>query len=115
QGEHSRSTRERHAGKQLTKAEAEVEAEGLRTAIRAGEFQAAQERAQQSKPQQSAPMTFRQFADDWRARRGYQLVRPGDNDSRLKLISGFLLPAIQPPMTFREKPVADITTGDIGP
>jgi hypothetical protein len=58
-------------------------------------------------------MTFRQFADEWRARRGYQLVRPGDNDSRLKLICAFVLPGTQPSMTFGEKPVAEITTGDI--
>ncbi len=56
---------------------------------------------------------FRQFADEWCARRGYQLVRPHDNDSRLNLICGFVLPGTEPPMTFGEKPVADITTGDI--
>jgi hypothetical protein len=58
-------------------------------------------------------MTFRQFADEWSARRGYQLVRPRDNDSRLKLICAFVLPVTDPPMTFGEKPVKDITTGDI--
>ena len=58
-------------------------------------------------------MTFRAFADEWRARRGYQLVRPGDNDSRLKLICAFVLPGTKPPITFGEKPVADITAGDI--
>jgi len=87
EGEHYRFSLERHIGKKLSRADAEVEAERLRTAIRAGEFQAAQERARLPKPQQPAPMTFRQFADEWRARRGYQLVRPGDNDSRLKLIA----------------------------
>src|SRR5204863_703352 len=84
-----------------------------RTAIRSGEFQGTLERVHQPKPQQQAPMTFRQFADDWSARRGYQLVRPGDNDSRLKLICAFVLPGTERPMTFGEKPVADITTGDI--
>jgi hypothetical protein len=64
-GEHYRFSLERHLGKKLTKAEADVEAERLRTAIRSGEFQAAQDRAHQPKPQESAPATFRQFADDW--------------------------------------------------
>ena len=90
-----------------------MEAERLRTAIRAGEFQEAQQRACQPKPQQRAPMTFRQFADDWRARRGYQLVRPRDNDSHLTLICAFVLPGTNPSMTFGEKPVAEITTGGI--
>lgn len=113
EGEHYRFSLERHVGKKLTRADAEAEAERLRTTIRAGEFQEAQQRARQTRPQQTAPMTFRQFADEWRARRGDQLVRPGDNDSRLKLISAFVLPGTEPPMTFGEKPVADITTGDI--
>jgi integrase len=113
EGEHYRFSLERHVGKKLTKAEAEVEAERLRTAIRAGEFQEARQRALQPKPQRQEPLTFRKFADDWCARRGYQLVRPGDNDSRLKLICAFVLSGTEPTMTFGEKPVADITTGDI--
>jgi integrase len=113
EGEHHRFSLERHVGKNMTRAEAEAEAERLRTAIRAGEFQAAQTRAHQAKPQSQALMTFRRFSDEWRARRGYQLVRRGDNDSRLKLICAFVLPGTDPPMTFGEMPVADITTGDI--
>jgi hypothetical protein len=113
EGQHHRFSLERHIGKKLTKTEAEVEAERLRTAIRAGEFHETPEPIRQPKPQHQAPMTFRQFAEEWRARRGYQLVRPRDNDSRLKLIYGFVLPGTEPPMTFGEKPVADITTGDI--
>lgn len=85
----------------------------MRTAIRAGEFHETPEPIRQPKPQQQAPMTFREFAEKWRARRGYQLVRPRDNDSRLKLIRAFVLPGTDPPMTFGEKPVEDITTGDI--
>jgi integrase len=100
-------------GKKLTRAEADAEAERLRTAIRAGEFQAARDHARQPEPQEPAPITFREFADEWRARRGYQLVRPGDNDSRLKLICAFVLPGTQPLVTLGEKPVAEITTGDI--
>jgi hypothetical protein len=112
-GEHHRFSLERHVGTKLTKSEAEAEAERLRTAIRAGEFQETPEPIRQPKPQHQAPMTFHEFAKEWRARRGYQLVRPRDNDSRLKLIRAFVLPGTDPPMTFGEKPVADITTGDI--
>jgi hypothetical protein len=49
----------------------------------------------------------------WSARHGYQLVRPRDNDSRLKLICDFVLPRTEPPVTFGGKPAAEITTGDI--
>ena len=111
-GQHHRFSLERHVGRKLTKTEAEVEAERLRTAIRAGEFHETTEPVRQPKAQQ-APMTFRAFAEEWCARRGYQLVRPRDNDSRLKMIRAFVLPGTDPPMTFGEKPVADITTGDI--
>lgn len=111
-GQHHRFSLERHVGRKLTKSAAEVEAERLRTAIRAGELHEMREPVRQPKPQQ-APMTFREFAEEWRTRRGYQLVRPRDNDSRLKLIYAFVLPGTDPPMTFGEKPVADITTGDI--
>ena len=111
-GQHHRFSLERHVGRKLTKSEAEVEAERLRTAIRAGEFHETTEPVRQPKTQQ-APMTFRAFAEEWRSRRGYQLVRPRDNDSRLKMIRAFVLPGTDPPMTFGEKPVADITTGDI--
>jgi len=52
EGQHYRFSLERHIGKKLTKAEADVEAERLRSAIRAGEFQAAKDGAHQPKPQQ---------------------------------------------------------------
>jgi integrase len=110
-GQHHRFSLERHVGRKLTKNEAEAESERLRTAIRAGQFQENPEPIR-PKPQQ-APMTFRVFAEEWRRRRGYQLVRPRDNDSRLKLIYAFVLPGTDPPITFGERPVADITTGDI--
>ena len=111
-GRDHRFSLERHVGRKLTKSEAEVEAERLRTAIRAGAFHETTEPVRQPKAQQ-APMTFRAFAEEWCARRGYQLVRPRDNDSRLNMIRAFVLPGTDPPMTFGEKPVADITTGDI--
>jgi integrase len=96
----------------LTNAEADVEAERLRTAIRAGGFPQ-QPNVPTEKPQPSAPTTFRQFADLWSARRAYQLVRPRDNDYRLKLICDFVQPGTEPSMTFGGKPVGEITTGDI--
>ncbi len=111
-GELHRFSLDRYVGRTLTPSEAEVEAERLRTAIRAGEFQQGAHRPQPAKPQQ-ALTTFGQFADDWESRRGYQLVRPRDNTYRLTLIKAFVLPGTEPPMSFGEKPVADITTGDI--
>jgi hypothetical protein len=58
EGEHYRFWLDRHVGKKLTKAEADVEAERLRTAIRSGEFQATRGRAHHPKPQQQEPVTF---------------------------------------------------------
>ena len=58
-------------------------------------------------------MSFRAFAKPWRTRRGYQLVRPRENDYRLDLICGFALPGTDPPITFGEKPAVDITAGDV--
>lgn len=111
-GDLHRFSLDRYVGRTLTPSEAEVEAERLRTAIRAGEFEPGAHRPRPAKPLQ-APTTFAQFADDWESRRGYQLVRPRDNTYRLKLIKAFVLPGTDPPMTFGEKPVAHITTGDI--
>ena len=112
QGEPYRFCLDRHVGRRLTNAEAEVEAERVRTAIRAGVFPQ-QPKVLAAKPEPSEPTTFRQFADVWSARRGYQLVRPRDNDYRLKLIGDFVLPGTEPPMTFGGKSVTEITTGDI--
>lgn len=63
-GQHHRFSLERHVGRKLTKSEAEVEAERLRTAIRAGEFHETTEPVRQPKPQQQAAMTFREFAEE---------------------------------------------------
>lgn len=57
-------------------------------------------------------MTFRQFAEDWKAQRGAELVRPKDNDYRLEKISAFVLQGT-PPVTFGNKPLLGITTEDI--
>ena len=69
-GQHHRFSLERHVGKKLTKTEAEAEAERLRTTIRGGEFQDATESVRQPTPQQHAPMTFRDFAEEWRRAAG---------------------------------------------
>lgn len=100
-------------GRKLKKTEAEAEAEHLRTAIRSGQFQAARRRGREWTRQEQAPLTFGQFAKDWSERRGYQLVGARDNDCRLKLIWQFVLPGTEPPMTLGEKPVGDITAGDV--
>ena len=113
-GHQYRFSLERHVGRKLTKTEAEAEAEHLRTAIRSGQFQAAQRREREwTGREEQATLTFRQFADDWSARRGYQLVGARDNDYRLKLICQFVLPGTEPSVVFGEKSVADITAGDI--
>lgn len=112
-GEDYRFSLERHVGRKLTKTEADAEAERLRTTIRAGEFQTEQKRPSQASPPQTPPVTFRQFSNEWRKRRGYQLVHAGDNDSRLKLLCAFVIPGTEPAMMFGDKPVAEITDGDI--
>jgi integrase len=117
-GQHFRFSLDRHVGSRLTKAEAESEAERLRTAIRAGDIEW---NARSSPPapgpeptaEPQAPMTFAQFADEWEVGRGCQLVRPRDNTYRLNLIKAFVMPGTSPPLTFGDKGVADITTGDI--
>lgn len=110
-GEQHRFSLDRRVGRRLTRSEAEVEGERIRTEIRAGAFR----NDASPTPSTSAPrpLTFKQFADDWSARRGYQLVRPRDNDYRLKLICDFVLPGTEPPATFGQRRVAEITTGDI--
>jgi hypothetical protein len=111
-GELHRFSLDRHVGRALRQSEAEIEAERLRTAIRAGEFHHGAHLPHTAKPRQ-VPTTFGKFADLWESRRGYQLVRPRDNTYRLNLIKDFVLPGTEPPMTFGDKPVADLTTGDI--
>jgi len=110
-GKSYRFSLDRHAGRHIElRADAEALADQIRIAIRAGEF------GKPPKPSptpEGAPLTFAEFAKEWADRRGYQLVRSRDNDYRLKAIQAFTLPGSDPPVTFGEKAVVSITTGDI--
>jgi integrase len=88
---------------ELSKSEAEREAERLRTEIRHGRFGAAVE-------QPVSTTTFEQFSEDWKKRRGYQLVRSRDNDYRITKICEFILPDGR---RFGDLPVVAITPGHI--
>ena len=57
-------------------------------------------------------MTFRQFAEIWKTKRGAELVRPKDNDYRIEKVNAFLLPGL-PPVAFGDKGLSAITTEDI--
>jgi hypothetical protein len=64
----------------------------------------------------SAPtsaLTFGAFADIWKERRGNQLVRPRDNELRLRIINSFELPGTKAQQTFGDKPLGTITTDGI--
>jgi integrase len=110
-GKSYRFSLDRQAGRHIElRADAEALADQIRIAIRAGEF------GKPPKPSptpEGAPLTFAEFAKEWASRRGYQLVRSRDNDYRLKAIQAFALPGLDPPITFGEKAVVSITTGDI--
>ncbi len=88
---------------ELSKSEAEREAEHLRIEIRAGRLGAVAQPPQESK-------TFQQFSEDWKKKRGYQLVRSRDNDYRLTKVCDFVLPDGK---RFGDVPVASITTGHV--
>jgi integrase len=88
-----------------SKTEAQEEADRIRAAIVAGTF-----RAQTPPPAAVPALTFRAFADIWKERRGYQLVRPRDNEYRLAKIAAFVLPGGE---AFADKPLSQIRTDDI--
>ena len=108
-GSHHRVSLDREVGHHIdSKTEAVAEAERIRTAIRNGTFRAAL-------PVVAPPvsvLTFKAFADVWKARRGCQLVRPRDNDYRLTTINAFVVPG-RDGLTFGDLPVDQIRTGDI--
>jgi len=108
-GVHYRLSLDREAGKPIdSKSLALAEAERIRTAIRNGSF-----RSQKSPDTADPAMTFAAFAQIWRDRRGSQLVRPRDNDYRLKKIEAFRLGDGDSLTTFGDKPLDTITTDDI--
>lgn len=107
-GVHHRLSLNREVGQRIEgRTEAETEADRLRTEIRDGKFRV------KAVPQQFEVVTFRAFEKTWRERRGVQLVRPRDNEYRLKKIKAFVFPATEPPLTFGDKPITSITTDDI--
>ncbi|MBA2239476.1 MAG: site-specific integrase [Lysobacter sp.] len=59
----------------------------------------------------ASTLTFRQFAEVWMARRGYQLVRAKENDYRLAKLCSFMLEA--PPILMGDKEACAVTPGDI--
>jgi integrase len=100
---------ERELGTRITsRTLAEEHGDRLRQSIRDGTFH-----ARHTETQQRNPITFHEFAEIWKERRGHLLVRPRDNDLRLRVIEAFILPATRPPLTFGEKLLAEITTDDI--
>ena len=105
---HHRLSLDREVGRRLEdRTEAEREADRLRKEIRNGTFRVG------TVPQQPEVVTFGEFEKGWRERRGGQLVRPRDNEYRLKKIKSFVLAATDPPLTFGDKPLTAITTDDI--
>jgi integrase len=58
-------------------------------------------------------LTFSAFAKIWRERRGVYLVRPQDNEYRLKKIESFVLAGTNPPGTLGDKALTEVTTDDI--
>jgi integrase len=109
-GEHFRLSLDKEAGRPLEgKGEAVAEADRIRTLIREGKFRA--EVQPDTVPE--TVLTFRVFAQKWKEARGVQLVRPRDNDYRLKKIEAFVLPDTNPPLALGDKGVREITTGDI--
>jgi integrase len=94
----------RECGRHIdSKTEAEAEATRLRGEIRNGVFGTAVVRE----------LSFRQFADVWRERRGSQLANPHYDGYRLERIYAFTLPATSPPLTFGDKPLDAVTTDDV--
>ena len=88
-----------------SKSDADAEAERIRTEIRNGEFRNAP-----GLTLQWSVLSFGAFAEVWKERRGAHLVRPKDNEYRLRKICSFLIPG-KP--TFGEMPLSALTTDDI--
>ena len=113
-GEHYRFSLDREVGHPITnKSDAEKEADRLRTAIREGRFR--QQEVEPPRGEALPPggeLTFRQFAEEWKKLRGWQLVNAKDNEHRIKKVNAFLLPG-PVPVAFGDKRLSCITTNDI--
>lgn len=90
--------------------EAETLRDKYRQQIKAGTFKPP---TRTPSPATVDVMTFAKFAGIWNERVGKHLVRPRDNDYRLAKVKAFVLPGTNPPLTFGDKPLKDITTDDI--
>jgi hypothetical protein len=108
---HYRFNLDKEVGRRIEgKGEAEAESERLRTAIREGRFRELRTPVVGASP--DAPMTLAAFAEIWKERKGKQLVRPRDNEYRLRKVLDFALPG-QEGMTLGAKALTLITTDDI--
>ena len=108
-GKHYRLSLDRESGKQIrSRADARIERDRIRSAVRAGTLVPAQDESQVR-----GELTFSQFAKLWHEGNGQYLVRARDNGYRLAFIERFVLPGTDPPVTFGQKLAAAITVGDI--
>src|SRR5688500_13411262 len=110
EGKHYRFSLNRFLGKpDLSKTEAQEAAENIRIEIRECKLGTAESTVA---PVERAPaLTFEQFAEYWKKLKGYSLVRPQDNASRIKTVSNFKLPNTG--QRFGDLPVEAITASHI--
>jgi integrase len=109
-GPHYRLSLDREVDRHIdSKTEAIAEAERIRTAIRNRTFRAPPD---PDPIVTASSLTFRGFARLWTEQRGTQLVRPRDNEYRLKAINSFVLSA-RNGLMFGNLALDQIRTGDI--
>lgn len=108
---HHRFSLDREVGRRITsKTEAEAEADRIRTHIREGAFKVPVAMTD-ARHVQSDVMTLTAFAAIWAEKRGKDLVRPRDNDYRLRKIKAFAIAGQE--TTLGDKLLSAITTEDI--
>jgi integrase len=108
-GPHYRLSLDREAGRPVrNKTEAIGLAESIRTAIREKRF-----RPVLPITTDNPSMTFRQFADAWRATRGTGIVSAPIDVYRLSTICKFALPNTVPPLLLGDKRVDAVNRADI--
>ncbi|HXG56343.1 MAG TPA: tyrosine-type recombinase/integrase [Vicinamibacterales bacterium] len=102
---------DREVGHPITnKTDADKEADRIRTAIREGRFR--QTAVGGSAAPTNVELTFREFAEEWKAKRGVKLVRPRDNEYRIKKLNAFIVPG-PTPVVLGDKRLSDISATDI--
>jgi integrase len=92
--------------------EARREANRIREAIWEGRFSGSHGPAPAT-PDPHATLSFRAFAEVWKARVGTTLASGKIHGYRLQTICAFQLPGTDPAITFGDKPLEEITTDDI--